>query len=117
MGWDVDLIDEQGQTVEVPIQQEGGIIAVGGSPYASMSVTWNYSKFYYEHLDESEGFRWLNGKKAKDTIERLSKAILELGTEQSVRGYWEGTKGNAGHILKIMLDWARLYPEAEWGIS
>jgi len=117
MGWDVDLINDQGQTVEVPLQQEGGIIAIGGSSCASMSVTWNYSKFYYEHVDKEQGFRWLNGKKAKDTIDRLSKAILELGTSQSYMGYWASTKGNAGHILNIMLQWAKLHPEAEWEIS
>ena len=113
MGWWVTL---EGDSGEVESHTEGGVVAIGGSEEPSMSVTYNYSPFYYNHLDKGQGFSWLNEKVAKDTVERLEKAIKELGTEQS-EDYWEATPGNAGHILNVLRGWAKQYPEGVWNVS
>ena len=110
MSWDVDLVDNEGKIVEVVPHQEGGIIAMGGEDQATMNVTYNYAKHFYDNLPDP-GFKWLNGKKAKDTIEILEKAVKELGTETS-NDYWEATEGNAGRALSVLLSWAKQYPEA-----
>ena len=95
-------------------QQEGGTIVIGGSWETEMSVTYNYSKFFSPAL--GHGFRELDDKKAGDTIDLLEKAVQELGTKQSP-DYWEATKGNAGHILNIMLSWAKQFPDGVWRVS
>jgi len=115
MGWWIYLEDEDG-IVNVDAHMEGGVIALGGNNQADMSVTWNYSQYYYEHIDKENGFRWLNDKVAMDTIERLKTAINLLGTETS-NDYWESTPGNAGNILKVLLGWARQHPKATWRVS
>lgn len=80
---------------------------------ASITITYNYSVYYYKTIDETEGIRWLYGKEASETIERLQKAIETLGTKRS-SNYWESTSGNAGYMLSILLDWAEQFPDAIW---
>jgi hypothetical protein len=46
----------------------------------------------------------------------LKGALTELGDEQS-EDYWEATPGNAGHIIKILLLWAKQYPEGVWNVA
>lgn len=142
MGWDVDLIDENG-VVQVPKHSAGSIISIDaktgevGQSEASMLVTYNYSGLYYLAIGKSLP-DFLDGKKAKDTIEILKLAVEKLGTNQYKRprdntsfdasnlkkhfddyiiDYWAPTMGNAGHIASILLDWALLHPEAVWRIS
>ena len=122
MGWWISLFDpNEAEETRMPLEvseahQEGGVIAIGGSPEASMSVTYNYSEYYYDTIDKENGFRWLNGKTAKETIVRLENAITELGTEFS-GDYWESTPGNAGKILQTLVKWAYELPDAVWGVS
>lgn len=78
---------------------------------AEMSLTYNYSKYYYQYLDSENGLRALNGKRAGDWIEKLKHAIEILGTQGS-DDYWESTPGNAGFALSILLEWAGQYPDA-----
>jgi hypothetical protein len=115
LGWDINLADEHG-TVKVAPHQEGSIIAVGGLDLADMTVTYNYRQFYYETLDEAKGFEWLDGKQAKDAIPRLEKAIAILGTERDPN-YWKATAGNAGHILSVLLEWARQHPNGVFSVT
>ena len=122
MGWWISLFDpNEAEETRMPLEvkeahQEGGVIAIGGSPEASMSVTYNYSKYYYDTIDDEDGFRWLSGKTARETIVRLENAITELGTEFS-GDYWEATPGNAGKILQALVKWAYELPDAVWGVS
>jgi len=109
-------LEKGGGPVNVPTHTEGGTYAVGGINKAEINITWNYSKYYYRHLDEEDGIRWLHGKVARDTIERLALAVLILGTERD-DDYWASTPGNAGYALSILLGWAREYPDAEWRVS
>jgi len=122
MGWWINLFDpDEPEMTRLPLEisglhQGGGVITIGGSNQASMSVTYNYSKYYYDTIDKEDGFRWLNGKLAKDTIVRLENAITELGTDFS-GDYWEATEGNAGRILQSLVKWAHELPNAVWGVS
>ena len=92
---------------------EGCNIQVGGSTEAHILITYNYGPHYYKHIDPEKGLRWLYGKRASETIERLESAIAALGTERA-DDYWAPTKGNAGYALSILLGWARMHPDAIW---
>lgn len=116
MSWDVELVDKDGATVEVDRHTEGSVYVLGGTTEADLCITYNYSKFYYEALNEKEGLRWLHCKKAEDTIEALQMAISKLGTEQDENSYWNSTPGNAGYALNILLQWANEHPEATWTV-
>jgi hypothetical protein len=82
---------------------------------AEVNVTYNYSRFFYEYLS-ADGLRYLDGKKAQDTIAVLEIACSNLPDEPDTN-YWASTPGNAGHILHLLLGWAKLYPEAIWRVS
>lgn len=118
MSYSIDLIDEEGKVVSVDNHQSGGVIAVGGSSQATANVTYNYSYFYYNEIDEDEGFRWLDGKEAGETIEVLESAVESLGDEphRDVDSYWIPCPGNAGKQLKTLFEWAKQHPEAEWRV-
>jgi hypothetical protein len=111
MSYDIELINpETKEPVAIDSHEEGGTYALGGSTEASLNVTYNYSKFYYEHLDAELGIRWLYGKTGKDTELRLANAISALGVERS--DYWTASPGNAGYALSILLKWAQQHPNA-----
>lgn len=112
MGYDIQLVKD-GKIVNVDKHCEGGIIEVGGSSTADISITYNYYDFFKKSLSPRKGIRWLYGKKAKNTIGRLEKAVKELGVDRD-DNYWKATPGNAGHILSVLLKWARQHPEAIW---
>lgn len=112
MGYDIKLAKD-GRPVEVPNHQEGGTIAIGGSNLAEVSLTYNYSNLFRQHLDAEKGLRWLYGKTGEETAERLAAAVAALGTEKA-DDYWAATPGNAGHALSILLEWAKAHPSAVW---
>lgn len=115
MSWDVELTDLDSIPLEVPSHQEGGTFALGGTETAELNITYNYSPFYYKHIDKKQGLRWLDKKRAIDTVECLKKAIKALGTVKN-SDYWNDTPGNAGYALNILLSWARIHPEGIWNI-
>jgi hypothetical protein len=116
MSWWVSLNDESGNPVQVSSFEEGGTYALGGSTKADLNITYNYSPFYYEHIDKDAGLRWLDGKVAKDTVAVLQIAVDALGSIRD-EDYWKKTPGNAGYALSILLVWAMLYPDGVWRIS
>ena len=89
---------------------------MGGSNEADLNITYNYSRFYYQHLDKTNGLRALDGQMAKDWVDRLEAAVKVLGTAHS-NDYWEATEGNAGHALSILLRWAKEHPEGIWRVN
>lgn len=115
MSYDVDLVGDDGSHVRVESHQEGGVVAAGGSTRAEMTITYNYSDYYYDHIDDDEGIRWLDGKRAGDVIDVLYDAVEKLGTEQA-DDYWEATEGNAGHSLSVLLEWAQTHPDATFRV-
>jgi hypothetical protein len=116
MSWWVSLEDQDGNTLEVESHSEGATYAIGGTPEATMSVTYNYSKYFYQYLNPDEGLRWLNGKTALDTAVQLAAAVRMLGDERS-SDYWAATPGNAGHVLSILATWALEHPHGIWRVN
>lgn len=143
MGWDCSL-EYPDQIAQVPRHSEGSIISIQtnglqGTQDADISITYNYSELYHLVINQSLP-DYLNGKKAKETIETLKTLVEKLGTKQYRRprddasplrthedfkkmfdgyivDYWAPTMGNAGHMAAVLLDWANLHPEAVWRVS
>lgn len=124
MSYWVNLI-KNGEYMQVPPFNEGGIrvmelgengsLREANTTEATVNVTWNYNHVYHEFLGDSlRGL--LEGKRAGTTIEILTKGVQLLGTEQDP-DYWKATKGNAGHILALLLSWAKIHPEAIWVVD
>ncbi|MBL7169522.1 MAG: hypothetical protein ISS48_00710 [Candidatus Aenigmarchaeota archaeon] len=116
MSFDVKLLDKKGKICQVEKHTEGGTYVLGGTIDASLNITYNYSKLYSKYLDEKQGLRFLDGKKAKDVIERLRETVFILGIVRD-RDYWKPTPGNAGYALVILLKWAKQHPEAMFKVS
>ena len=116
MGWDIQYVDENGDCVKVDNLTYGSTVAIGGSDDADMSLTWNYSPFYFRSVNKDTGLRWINLQKGEDVKEVLEKAVKELGTEQA-EDYWADTPGNAGHALSILLRWIEKNPKGIFHIS
>ena len=113
MSYDVELVYDDG-VAQVPSHLEGGILTMGGNPYAEMSVTYNYNAYYSKFL-HTKGMRGLSGLTGRQSIPNLEHAVEILGTERD-KDYWASTPGNAGYALSVMLNWARLHPSAVWDI-
>lgn len=111
MGYDISLVDVWDNPVRVDLHKEGGTYPMDGTTDASISITYNYAKFFRSALDEELGLRWIYDRPAGECIERLESAIEVLGTEQD-EDYWAKTPGNSGHILSGILGWAKQYPNA-----
>jgi hypothetical protein len=117
MSWWVYLVDPKTEeTFSTHPHTEGGTYALGGCGETEVNITYNYSKWYYRHLDDEKGLRWLNEKTAHQTIDRMKHAVQMLGIERS-DDYWEGSSGNAGYALRILLDWAEQNPDGKWIVS
>lgn len=116
MSFWVYLKNEKDSCVKVKKHEEGGTRVIGGTDDAELNITYNYSRYFYEHLSPRKGLRWLNGKKASNTIRRLEKAIKELGVQRDM-DYWATTSGNAGYALSILLDWAKQHTKAIFYVS
>lgn len=112
MSYDLGLYYDDGPAA-VDNHEEGGTYALGGTTDAVLNITYNYAKFYYNHLDKEQGIRWLYGKSGQETIDRLEQATELLGTVRN-NDYWGATPGNAGYALSILLIWAKQHPGAIW---
>ena len=111
MSFWVYLHNKEGKIVEVDNHTEGGTYSVFGTDNAELNITYNYSKHYYEHLNNTQGLRYLHEKKAKEVISDLERTVKILGTKRD-NDYWNPTEGNAGYALNILLEWAKQNPDA-----
>ena len=117
MSYWVTLVDLQTESpAKVAKHAEGGTAVVGGTTLAELNVTYNYSPHFYRYLDPASGLRWLAGKRASETVERLDLAVAKLGVEKN-ENYWMATTGNAGAALATLLAWAREYPDGIWEVT
>lgn len=115
MGYSVALLDQEGMAVKVSRHHEGSnIILVKGSSEADITVTYNYSKHFSSIFNEG-GLQYLNGKCGRDVIDDLQAGVTLLGTKRN-NNYWKSTPGNAGHILNILLTWAKAHPNAKFEV-
>jgi len=112
MSYDIRLVDDKGETIYLPESHalRGGTYALGGTTEAWLNVTYNYSQFFHAALDAEKGIRWLYGRRARDCVAALEKAIAVLGTTTD-DDYWRATPGNAGAALNNLLTLARLCPD------
>lgn len=110
MSYDISLVKNK-KSVTVELHREGGTYCLSGIDRAELNITYNYSWFFHRFLDAEDGIRWLYGKKAKDCIKLLEKAVEDLGTDR-FDDYWAPTPGNAGYALSILLGWAKENPDA-----
>jgi len=99
---------ETKKMAEVESFEEGGNYCVGGSNEADLNVTYNYSKHF--------NFRELHEKKASTTIKSMEKAIKKLGIKRD-ENYWNATEGNVGYAIKILLNWAKQFPDYVWNVN
>lgn len=112
MSYDLGLYYDD-EPAQIERHSEGGTYAIGGTTNAELTITYNYALHFYEHLDANKGLRWLYGKTGAETLQRLSAAVIALGTERD-DDYWKATKGNAGFALGILRLWAVRHPKAVW---
>lgn len=100
MSYDVDLVDSNNATIFLPYSHsEGGTYVQGGTNEASLNITYNYSKFYYETIDKEDGLRWLHDKLAGETVDRLFAAVKILGVNRYTDEYL---------VIKADLTWGQL---------
>ena len=112
--------------VSVEQHSEGGTSVLGGTTEASVSLTYNYGKYWWWAWQDIGGpvdgvgtgtlGSMIGGKTGAETIDPLEKVVAALGTERA-DDYWEATPGNAGYALSTLLSWAKQYPDAIWRVS
>lgn len=115
MSYDIRLKDKNGKVFKSFSTHEGGTMPLEGYKVTEYNLTYNYSAFYRKYF-HNEGLSWIHGKTAKETQDRLYKAIKKLGTVQEVN-YWKPTKGNAGAALLPLLVDSLIYPEGIWSVN
>ena len=116
MSYDIRLSDPiTKETIEFDQKHHmiGGTYCVGGTTEAWINITYNYAKYYYQHIDEGEGIRFLYGKTGAETIPILEDTIEKLGNDVS-DDYWEATEGNAKRALYQLLSIAKMRPDGIW---
>jgi hypothetical protein len=83
MSYDIMLWDtERAEIVRVARHEEGGTYVQGGTTEASLNVTYNYSRYYYKHLDAERGIRWLYDETGAACIDRLERAIAAIEADE-----------------------------------
>ena len=115
MSYNVDLRGGEGP---VRVERKTGKI-VGGGCFASVSITYNFSYFFYNEIDEDDGIRWLNGRTGEETLHTLARAAHNLGRSphRTTDSYWIPDPGNAGRDLEVLAEWAANNPEAVWSVT
>ena len=116
MSYDIDLCHPiTGEVLELehPHEMHGGTYVLGGTTVMSLNITYNYSEYYYNHIDSELGIRWIYGKTGAETIPVLKKACESLADDVH-DDYWEPTEGNAKQALLQLIALAELRPDGVW---
>jgi hypothetical protein len=124
MSYDIEL-QRNGETLELLSAHHltGGTYALGGTNLATLNVTWNYGKFFYQALG-SQGISAIYGKPVMVGLQMLAEAITHLHTEYGAEAqvvdddYWAPTVGNAVKALSDLIYLGTIsyaeYPDAVW---
>lgn len=115
MSYDLGLKDKLGGhwiELDEPHQMKGGTYQVGGSPTATINITYNYSKHFYKVLGE-RGIRSIYNKTGGESISILKDAISKL-KDNANKNYWEPTEGNSKKALMQCLSLAQIRPDGIW---
>ena len=116
MSYDVSLLDPvTGEVIQLDEKHHmtQGTFQVGGTPEASLNITYNYSKYFYQYIDKEGGLRSLYGKTGATTLPLLDKAIAEL-SDDADEDYWAACEGNAKKALCNLRALAQMHPEGIW---
>ena len=117
MGYDIEMQDREGNTLEVEPFKAGGIHTLEGTNKAEISITYNYAWFFYKFMDKEKGIRIIYNKTGKEAKTILKKAIDELCTKGMGNGrdqtenYWNPTPSNVTKVLEALLSWCDKHPE------
>ena len=119
MSYDLYIDNKQtGEHVRLPEKHEftGGTFALGGTDYAWLNVTYNYSGHFRDALG-GDGLNDFAGKNVRDTLQKLRDGIAFLGDAEPSDDYWEACAGNAKRALQNLLSLAELtidvYPDLD----
>lgn len=132
----VDPVSKEVLTTDTPHQIRGACYALGGTTEMYLSVTYNYSSWYYKdgvfptRDGKSIGFNSLHGMSGAESIPVLTNAIKMLEAmdeaiidnelrecmDTKIAGYWLPTRDNAIRPLYSLLAFARMRPDGEWYI-
>lgn len=125
MSYDVSLVDKLGKPIKFSESQKetakircldcrgiGGTYQLGGPTEASLNITYNYSKHFYNVFGE-KGLRTIYGMSGSKSVSVLKEAIDKLGDDVS-DNYWDGTEGNAKRALEDLLYLAHIIPQGVW---
>ena len=116
MSYDIKLVDPVSkQVIELafPHFLRGGTYAVNGTEELWLNVTYNYSKFFYQFIDNKKGIRAIYGKSGAESIPILESAINNL-KDDITDNYWDSTEGNAKSALIQLLTMAKMRPDGIW---
>lgn len=104
MSFDIDYVNENNDTIQLSNKHQcrGGTYALGGMKFASLNITYNYSKFFIKAFGE-KGIQELDGLSINDAKVKIEKAINKLSDEGANNDYWAGTEGNARKALMDLL--------------
>lgn len=101
----------------VAVSESGDEIqCVVTTPRVWISIPSDYNTVYRKYLDEKDGIFWLHHKRGQDCVVKLEEVLAILGTIRT-HVYWQGSRGNAGHTLAVILRWALLYPLAVFEVT
>ena len=130
MSYDVELCDAiTGDilTLTEPHHMRGGTYAMGGTRFAELNITYNYSGHFSRVFNSREsshasardgmlhGIRSLYGLTGAESIPLIERGIEMLGDDVDDEDYWRPTEGNAKRALQHCLSLARMRPDGVWG--
>jgi len=120
MSYDIYVIDQDDKVIyfDFAHQFKGGTYSLYGTNEAWLNITYNYHKFYAEHM--KDGINYLHNKRVLGTLDLLETIISKMkGTPSD--DYWEATEGNAKAALSDLFmlgEVACIYDKlARWKIS
>jgi len=108
MSFDISFMDDDSETIQLKEKHDhkGGTYALGGTEFACLNVTYNYSTHFYKVIQG--GIRTFNQERAETIKPILEKAIEQMSDETANDDYWDGTEGNARKALMNLLALAEL---------
>lgn len=116
MGWSIYITDKNGETVRLksPHKISGSDFAVGGTQDLWMTLTFNYSRYYYQ-IWPCGGLCFLHGLSVKNAMRTLLEGMLLLKGEQC-GDYWHASEGNARAGLLSILSLCALSPSLDYSV-
>ncbi|RYD68692.1 MAG: hypothetical protein EOP83_00260 [Verrucomicrobiaceae bacterium] len=90
----------------------GGTYVLGGTPEASLNITYNYAKIFHACLGE-DGIRSIYGKTADESIAMLREGMSKLNHTDVHPDYWQACEGNVAAAMQGLIDIALMVKEVD----